>query len=79
MSNLAFYETTDIVLAAVLRTQGYKLHEIKLNGNKGIFKFLDVPTEVLSAFDTGSLLVEPVSFNNAIKSLTTAVRRIPRG
>lgn len=79
MDSLAFYETSDIVLAAVLKTQGYKLHEIKLNGNKGIFKFLNVPKQLLIDFDTGALQVEPVNFNNSIKSLTTAVRRLPRG
>ena len=75
---LAFYETSDIVLAAVLKTKGYKLHEIKLNGNKGIFKFLDVPKQILLDFDMGSVQVEPINFNNSIKSLTTAVRRMPR-
>lgn len=79
MDTLTFYETSDIVLAAVLKTNGYRLHEIKLNGNKGIFKFLDVKKQDLIDFDTGSVLVEPINFNNSIKSLTTAVRRIPRG
>jgi len=76
---LASYETSDIILASVFKTQGFKLDEITLNGNKGIFKFLNIDRQILLDFDMGKILVEPVAFNNSIKSLTTAVRRLSKG
>lgn len=69
-------ETSDIVLAASLKVKGYKLDRIEKQGNRGIFCFADVDEDVLSEFDLGKSTVEPVSFNNAIKALTTATRRI---
>ena len=69
-------ETSDIVLAASLKVKGYKLDRIEKQGNRGIFCFADVDDAVLSEFDLGKAVVEPVSFNNAIKALTTATRRI---
>ena len=69
-------ETSDIVLAASLKIKGYKLDRIEKQGNRGVFCFADVDTNVLEEFDLGKCLVEPVSFNNAIKALTTATRRI---
>jgi hypothetical protein len=69
-------ESSDIVLAAALKVKGYKLDRIDKQGNRGIFCFADVDVEVLAEFDLGKCLVEPISFNNAIKALTTATRRI---
>ena len=69
-------ETSDIVLAASLKAKGYKLDKIEKQGNRGIFCFLDVDVNILSEFDLGKCLVEPVSFNNPIKALTTATRRV---
>lgn len=69
-------ETSDIVLAASLKVKGYKLDRIEKQGNRGIFCFADVDETTLNAFDLGKDLIEPVSFNNAIKALTTATRRI---
>lgn len=69
-------ETSDIVLAASLKIHGFKLDRIEKQGNRGIFCFADVDDSFLSEFDLGKCLVEPVSFNNAIKALTTATRRI---
>lgn len=69
-------ETSDIVLAASLRVKGFKLDRIEKQGNRGIFCFADVDDAVLNEFDLGKTMVEPVSFNNAIKALTTATRRI---
>lgn len=69
-------ETSDIVLAASLKVKGYKLDRIEKQGNRGIFCFEDVDDDVLNEFDLGKGLVEPVAFNNAIKALTTATRRI---
>jgi hypothetical protein len=69
-------ETSDIVLAASLKVQGQKLDRIEKQGNRGIFCFSDVDTKILEEFDLGKCQVEPVSFNNAIKALTTATRRI---
>jgi hypothetical protein len=69
-------ETSDIVLAATLKVHGYKLDRIEKQGNRGIFCFVDVDDAVLNDFDLGKSLVEPVAFNNSIKALTTATRRI---
>lgn len=69
-------ETSDIVLAAMLKVKGQKLDKIEKQGNRGIFCFSDVDDAMLEEFDLGKSLVEPVAFNNAIKALTTATRRI---
>lgn len=69
-------ETSDIVLAASLKVKGYKLDRIEKQGNRGVFCFADVEDTALTEFDLGKTLVEPISFNNAIKALTTATRRI---
>lgn len=71
-----FY-TADIVLASTLKTLGYPLSNIEKTGNKGTFFFSDIPDTIIDQFDIGKCLVEPVAFNNAIKQLTTAVRRQP--
>lgn len=68
-------ETQDIVLAATLKVLGYRLDTIEKIGNKGIFFFNDVDEAVVNDYDLGNLKVEPVSFNSAIKALTTASRR----
>jgi hypothetical protein len=68
-------ETQDIVLAAALKVLGYRLDTIQKIGNKGIFFFSEVDESVVNDYDLGNLKVEPVSFNSAIKALTTASRR----
>ena len=68
-------ETQDIVLAAALKVLGYRLDNIEKVGNKGIFFFSDLDDDVINDYDLGNLRVEPVSFNSAIKALTTASRR----
>ena len=68
-------ETQDIVLAAALKVLGYKLDTIEKVGNKGIFFFSGVDESAVNDYDLGNLLVEPISFNSAIKALTTASRR----
>ena len=78
MSNTSRQEisTSDIVLAATLKVKGFILDRIEKNGNKGIFIFDDVEVSVVEDYDLGKCAVEPVAFNNAIKALTTATRRI---
>ena len=70
------YKTSDIVLAATLKVCGFDLESIEIIGNKGIFVFYDVDRVFLHDFDLGKIAVEPVSFNNTIKQLTTSVRRM---
>lgn len=70
------FKTTDIILAAVLKLQGYTLENIIRHGNKGTFVFADVADADINEFDLGKSRVEPVTFNNAIKQLTTSVRRM---
>jgi len=71
-----YIETSDIVLAATLKVFNQQLDKIQKHGNRGVFCFADVDETILTDFDLGKSLVEPVSFNNAIKALTTAVRRM---
>ena len=68
--------TGDIVLAATLKVNGFRLERIEKDGKRGIFCFADVDTEVLNEYNLGQALVEPVALNNAIKALTTATKRI---
>lgn len=68
-------ETQDIVLAATLKVLGYRLDTIEKIGNKGIFFFNSVDESIINDYDLGNLKVEPISFNSAIKALTTASRR----
>jgi hypothetical protein len=70
------YKTTDIVLAAFLRLRGYGLQRIEKEGFKGTFVFSDVNSDDVQMYDLGSATVEPVTFNNTIKFLTTSVRRL---
>jgi hypothetical protein len=69
------YATTDIVLAATLKVMNFKLSRIDTQGTKGIFYFTEVDKDVLTQYDMGLLLVEPITFNNAIRLLTVAVKR----
>lgn len=71
------YKTSDIILAACLKVSGFDLDSIKrTDTGKGVFIFTNVSEEYLSQYDLGKVLVEPVNFNNAIKQLTTSVRRM---
>jgi hypothetical protein len=69
------FKTSDIVLAATLKCFGYELLKIEKAGQKGTFCFENVSEEIINEFDTGKCLIEPISFNNTIKALTTSVRR----
>lgn len=70
------YKTSDIVLAAFLRLNGCQMSGIEKQGQKGTFVFANVPDTLVVDYDLGKASVEPVSFNNAIKQLTTSVRRM---
>ncbi len=71
------FKTTDIILAACLRVHGFEMISIEKQGNKGTFIFNNVDNEFILNYDLGKILVEPIAFNNAIKQLTTSVRRMP--
>ena len=68
-------ETTDIVLAAYLKTRGIRLVDIVKNGNKGTFVFEGVDDDIVNEYDLGRAMVEPKALNYEIKALTTAARR----
>lgn len=70
------YRTSDIVLASFLRLNKCQMLRIEKVGQKGTFVFANVSEELVDAFDLGNATVEPVAFNNAIKQLTTSVRRM---
>jgi hypothetical protein len=69
------FNTKDIILAATLKTLGYQLITIEKNGHLGTFFFDAISEEILLEYDLGNIRVEPVTFNNNIKALTTATRR----
>jgi hypothetical protein len=69
------FSTQDIVLAAYLKTKGFKMLEIIKNGNKGTFVFQEITKSVIVDYDLGQAQVEPKSLNYEIKALTTAARR----
>lgn len=73
------YATADIVLAASLKHKGYKLTRMAVAQKRGVWYFADVPDTILSEFDLGNLLVEPVGFNTEIRALTTAIKRVLNG
>lgn len=73
---IAEYRTPDIVLAAYLKLSGCTMQRIDKQGQKGTFVFENVNEEVIRTFDLGKAQVEPVTFNNMIKQLTTSVRRM---
>lgn len=70
------YKTTDIVLAASLRVHSYKMNSIEVVGSRGTFVFENVNEDFLIQYDLSKCAVEPIAFNNAIKQLTTSVRRM---
>lgn len=70
------YKTSDIVLASFLKLHGCQMLRIEKQGQKGTFVFEDVQEQLIRAYDLGKAQVEPVAFNNAIKQLTTSVRRM---
>ena len=49
---------------------------IEKQGQKGTFVFENVGEDLIRAHDLGNARVEPVTFNNMIKQLTTSVRRM---
>lgn len=69
-------ETQDIVLAASLKVLGFKLNKIEKEGNRGTFFFEKVQPIIVNDYHLGNVRVEPGAFNSAIKSLTTAARRM---
>ena len=70
------YRTTDIVLAACLVVHNNKMVRIEVTGNRGTFVFENVEQDFLNDYELSKCAVEPVAFNNAIKRLTTSVRRM---
>jgi hypothetical protein len=68
--------TTDIVLAATLRCLDYRLLSIEREGTKGLFIFRDVDEEDLLEYDLQQCLIEPQSFNAALRQLATAAKRL---
>lgn len=70
------YRTTDIVLAAFLKISGCIISRIEKVGQRGTFVFASVSHQLVDQYDLGQSSVEPIAFNNAIKHLTTSVRRM---
>lgn len=75
MTILSEFKTSDLVIAAVLKTSGKELTTIEMKGMRGIFVFKDVEQSFLNDIDMGNVLVEPNDFHNTTKQLTSIVRR----
>lgn len=75
MTILSEFKTSDLVIAAVLKTSGKELTSIEMRGMRGIFVFKDVEQSFLNDIDMGNVLVEPNDFHNTTKQLTSIVRR----
>lgn len=75
MTILSEFKTSDLVIAAVLKTSGKELTNIELKGTRGIFVFKDVDSDFLNDIDMGNILVEPTEFHNTTKQLTSIIRR----
>lgn len=69
------FRTSDIVLAATLRSMDCEIEDIEVTGNRGIFVFSQVDSDILDQFDMGQIRIEPNKFHQTVKQLTTAVRR----
>lgn len=69
------YKTTDIVLAACLKLNGYALDGIDVEGRRGTFVFLDVDDSFINEFNCGKVRVDPVSFHGMLRQLSTSVNR----
>ena len=70
------YKTTDIILAACLKIEGFELDDIEISGSKGTFVFKSVEKSFITEYDLGKVLVEPIALNTTIRQLTTSVRRM---
>ena len=68
------FKTTDIVLAAVLKMEGYKLERIDVSGRQGTFHFIDVKQVDIDDFRYDRIRVEPKDFNQSIRQLTTTIK-----
>ena len=68
-------KTTDITLAATLRTIGYPLQDLYTEGRRGYFVFENIPTHEIDAYEMGRLLVEPTAFHNNVKQLSEIIKK----
>lgn len=70
------YKTSHVPLAAYLRTKGCQIHEVTLDGRRGVFEFRLVPREYIIEFNNGQGNVEPNEFAEKMSQLTQTAKRI---
>lgn len=70
------FSTTDITTAAYLVATQHRLARVEKAGSKGTFIFNDIDPSLITEYDLGHAMCEPTAFHQAIRQLTTAVRRI---
>jgi hypothetical protein len=83
------YKTTNILLAAFLKVEGFKLDRIDMTERKGTFVFENESdlqsriqsdtnnlTQAVEQFTLGNALVEPNAFNSALRVLTGAAKNL---
>lgn len=74
-NTLTSYSTTDIVIAATLKSQGHRLVDVRLDGQRGTFVFSNIPETTIQDFNFGNLRVEPSNFHTCVKQLSAIIRR----
>lgn len=68
-------QTSDIVLASSLITNGLKMDGVSTNSiGHGTFTFRDVPNVMLLTYEAGGLRVEPKAFNRTLVYLSRLCR-----
>lgn len=72
---MIIFKTSDLHLASFLRLNGYNLDNIVIFERRGEFHFHDVNQELVDQYFLEQTTVEPIAFMNAVRSLSTAVRR----
>lgn len=73
------FQTTDLVLAAVLRLNDNEMSHIELSGKsrtRGIFHFKSVDSQFLQDFQDGNVRVEPAEYHMMTRRLTDSIRRM---
>jgi len=71
------FQTSDLTLAAYLLIQGYAVADITHEDGKGCFHFRDQPQrqETVLEFYNRQTTVEPIAFQDHIKSLKAMIRK----
>ncbi len=68
------YKTDNIAIASALRTFGYIINEIQINGRKATFIFDDEAVEAANHIYQGSRLVDALTFHQELRRLSSLAK-----